>query len=150
LNDASAQSADGGSVFSPVVVNNPIQFPLAAATVLYRPLPFEAHSPQEMLTAFEGLVLVGLTIRGLPRILRTLRRGRDLPYVLYCLGAIIVFVYAFSGFSNFGILARERAVIQPLFLVILALPRDPDELIRDGEEIGTVGHAAPVPSYGAR
>jgi hypothetical protein len=150
LNDASAQSADGGSVFSPVVVNNPIQFPLAAATVLYRPLPFEAHSLQEMLTAFEGLVLVALTIRGMPRILRTLRRGRDLPYVLYCLGAIIVFVYAFSGFSNFGILARERAVIQPLFLVILALPRDPDELLRDGEEIGTVGHAAPLPSYGAR
>ena len=37
LNDASAQSAEGGSKFNPVVVNSPAKFPLAMVTVLYRP-----------------------------------------------------------------------------------------------------------------
>jgi hypothetical protein len=42
---------------------------------------------------------------------------------------MLVFIIAFSGFSNFGILARQRAVIQPLFLVFLALPSDISTLL---------------------
>jgi hypothetical protein len=112
--------------------------------VLYRPLPFEVHSPQELGTALEGTVLALLTIRALPRIWRALRRGRRLPYLMYCLGALLVFIIAFSGFSNFGILARERAVIQPLFLVFLALPRDPEELLTGGFEPKVAAGAAPI------
>jgi len=130
LNDASSQTAEGGSHFTPVVVTSPLQFPLAAVTVLYRPLPYEAHSAQEMLTAFEGLALVVLTMRAFRRSMRALRYSRDYPYLLYCIGAIMVFIIAFSGFSNFGILARERTVIQPLFLVFLSLPADIDGLFR--------------------
>lgn len=144
LNDASAQSADGGSQFNAVVVNSPVKFPLAAVTVLYRPLPYEVHSPQELGTAMEGLVLALLTIRALPRIWRALRRGRRLPYLLYCLGALLVFIIAFSGFSNFGILARERAVIQPLFLVFLALPRDPEELLSADSESDLMANGMPI------
>ncbi|HEV7524750.1 MAG TPA: hypothetical protein VGP92_07285 [Acidimicrobiia bacterium] len=136
LTDASAQSSEGGSKFNPVVVTSPAKFPLALVTVLYRPLPYEAHSPQEMITAVEGMALVALTLRALRRILRAIRRGRQLPYVMYCLGALLVFIIAFSGFSNFGILARERSVIQPLFLVFLALPRDIDELLPDPSPVG--------------
>jgi hypothetical protein len=82
------------------------------------------------------MALVALTLRALRRILRAIRRGRQLPYVMYCLGALLVFIIAFSGFSNFGILARERSVIQPLFLVFLALPRDIDELLPDPSPVG--------------
>ena len=149
LNDASAQSAEGGSKFKPVVVSSPVKFPLALITVLYRPLPFEAHSPQELLTALEGTALIVLTIRALRRLARAIRRGRQLPYVIYCLGALIVFIVAFSGFSNFGILARERCVIQPLFLVLLSLPRDIDELLPEQQAL--VGAApAPTPRFAPR
>jgi hypothetical protein len=131
LNDASEQSSEGGSQFQPVVVHSPIQLPLAAVTVLYRPLPYESHTAQTMVTALEDVFLIFMTIRRLPRILRALRKSRDLPYILYCVGALFVFFYLFSGFSNFGILARQRAVIQPLFLVLLALPSDISELLPD-------------------
>src|SRR5262245_65245713 len=40
LTDASAQTSQGGSQFSPVVVSSPVQFPLATVTVLYRPWPW--------------------------------------------------------------------------------------------------------------
>ena len=32
------------------------------------------------------------------------------------------FIWAFSGFGNFGILARQRVLMLPFFLVLLALP----------------------------
>jgi hypothetical protein len=143
LNDASAQSAEGGSKFNPVVVNSPAKFPLALVTVLYRPLPYEAHSPQEMLTALEGVALIALTLRAFRRWYRGMRLGRRLPYLTFCLGALIVFIVAFSGFSNFGILARERSVIQPLFLVFLSLPKDVDELLTDRSP-GEASQVAPV------
>jgi hypothetical protein len=124
LSDASGQTAQGGSQFEPVVVSSPVQFPLAAVTVLYRPFPWETGSPQELFTALEGVVLAVLSIGVLRRGGRILSASRDHPYLLYCMGAILVFIIAFSGFSNFGILARQRAVIQPLFLVFIALPKD--------------------------
>lgn len=127
LNEASTQTGQGGSQFTPVIVNSPIKIPLAAITVLYRPLPFEAHSGQEMITAIEGSVLVILTLKSWRQIKRALAAGRRMPYFLYCTGALLVFIIAFSGFSNFGILARERTVIQPLFLVFIALPADFDD-----------------------
>jgi hypothetical protein len=128
LNDASAQSSTGGSSFPPVVVSSPIDMPLATLTVLYRPLPLEASSPQEILTGMEGAALLLLTIRAFRRSLRALRYSRDFPYLLYCVGAILMFIIAFSGFSNFGLLARQRGVIQPLFLVFLSLPKNVDAL----------------------
>src|SRR5262249_51767614 len=92
-------------------------------------------SAQEMLTALEGAVLIWLTIRALRRSGQALKSARDHPYLLYCLGALIVFVVAFSGFSNFGILARERTVVQPLFLVFVSLPANLDERRPSAERV---------------
>jgi len=126
INDTSAITGQGGSAFTPVTVNSPLNFPLAAVTVLYRPFPFEAHSAQELITSLEGVVLAILTIRAARRSWQALRRSGDYPYFMYALGAMLVFIVAFSGFSNFGLLARERAVIQPLFFVFLTLPDNID------------------------
>jgi hypothetical protein len=128
LSETSQQTGQGGSNFHAVVVHSPLQLPLAAMTVLYRPFVFEAHSAQEMLTAIEGSVLFLLTLRAWRPIRKALRDMRQVPYFAYCLGALLLFIVAFSGFSNFGILARERAVIQPLFLVFLSLPRNFSDL----------------------
>jgi hypothetical protein len=107
-------------------VSSPLDVPLATVTVLYRPFPTETGSPQEFLTAIEGVVLAVLSIGVIRRSGRILRASRDYPYIIYCVGALLVFIIAFSGFSNFGILARQRTVIQPLFLVLIALPKDVD------------------------
>jgi hypothetical protein len=124
ITETSLQTADGGSEFSPVQVNSPADFPLAAVTVLYRPMPMEANSTQVVLTSIEDVGLAVLTLLSLRRILVALRHSRDYPYFMYCVGALLVFIIAFSGFSNFGLLARQRAVIQPLLLVFLSLPKD--------------------------
>jgi hypothetical protein len=126
ISDTSKQTGDGGSQFSPVQVTSPVKFPLAAATVLFRPTPIEAHSFQEMITAIEGTLLAILALVTLRRSITAVRRSRDYPYFAFCLGAIVIFIIAFSGFSNFGLLARQRAVVQPLLLVFLTLPKDMD------------------------
>jgi hypothetical protein len=127
LNDVSAQSNQGGSAFSPIIANSPINFLPAAYTVLYRPVPIESHSGQELATSIEGVVLTVLTIKTWKRSLRALRNSRTYPYFTYAFVAILVFVFAFSGISNFGILARQRTVIEPLLLVFLTLPKPDDE-----------------------
>ncbi|MDQ1519420.1 MAG: hypothetical protein QOI55_493, partial [Actinomycetota bacterium] len=48
--------------------------------------------------------------------------ARNYPLISYAVGFIVLFVIAFSAFSNFGILARQRTQVLPLYLVLLALP----------------------------
>jgi hypothetical protein len=47
---------------------------------------------------------------------------RRQPYVAFALMYTGIFVVAFSGFANFGLLARERVQMFPLALVALAVP----------------------------
>jgi len=44
------------------------------------------------------------------------------PYVAFSVFYVLSFVWAFSNIGNFGILARQRVLMLPLFLVVLALP----------------------------
>ncbi|HEX2375354.1 MAG TPA: hypothetical protein VHO93_15345, partial [Actinomycetota bacterium] len=44
------------------------------------------------------------------------------PYVAFVAVYSLLFVFAFSTISNFGILARERTQVLPFFLVLLAIP----------------------------
>ncbi len=115
------RTAEGGSQFSPVVVHSPKDLPLAFATVAYRPFPWEAHSLQGGAAAIEGLLLIGLTIRSHSSVRQALKSVRRAPYVTYALGYLLAFVVAFSSFSNFGILARQRSQLLPIYLVFLSL-----------------------------
>ncbi len=45
------------------------------------------------------------------------------PYVAFAVVFTLLSALAFSGFGNFGLLARERVQLFPLVLVVLALPR---------------------------
>jgi hypothetical protein len=122
LSDVSSQSGEGGSRFSPIIASNPIKYFGSLFTVLYRPLPIEAHSGPELLTSLEGVVLLVMTIKTWKRSVGAIRSSRRYPYFTFAFVSILVFGFAFSGISNFGILARERTVILPLLLVFLTLP----------------------------
>jgi hypothetical protein len=50
------------------------------------------------------------------------RRWRHSPYLAYSLVNGGLLIYGFSGFSNFGLLARERVQLFPSVLVALAIP----------------------------
>lgn len=112
----------GNSAFNPPNAQSPTGFPLAIITVLYRPFPFEAHSLTVLVASAEGLLLLGLTIAARRRLARILKALRESPYVLFCLVYAVLFIFAFSNFSNFGILARERVQMLPMFLALLAIP----------------------------
>ena len=124
LQDAEGRtSKDAGSTFTPVsVTNNPANFPLATATILYRPFPFEADNVQSFLSASEGIFLLWLTWKSRRRLRNLWNQMRYSPYVAYSFGILLPFIYAFSAFSNFGILARQRVQVMPFFLVLLCLP----------------------------
>ena len=48
---------------------------------------------------------------------------RTNPYVTFAVVYALAFIIAFAGFANFGILARQRTLMLPFFLVLLALPK---------------------------
>ncbi|MGY1739556.1 MULTISPECIES: hypothetical protein [unclassified Blastococcus] len=116
-------NADGaGSDFEPQVVNSPADFPAAALTVLFRPFPWEAGNLQALAAAAEGLVLLGLVVASWRRLQMVWRFRRGRPYVVLCLAYLLLFVYAFSTFGNFGLLARQRSLVYPFLMALVCLP----------------------------
>ncbi len=122
LNSAEGRTSEAGSSFTPVTMSNPANAPLAIATVLFRPFPFEASSPVSAASAFEGVFLMVLTWQARKRLRGLGRCMRRQPYVAYCIGITLTFIFAFSAFSNFGILARQRCQVLPFFLALLCIP----------------------------
>lgn len=123
LAEAEGRTSEAGSQFSPVdVTANPALLPFAFVTVLFRPLPIEASSVVAAASAVEGVLLMYLTLKSFRRLRSLARSMRRYPYIAYCIGILFTFVYAFSAFSNFGILARQRCQVLPFFLALLCLP----------------------------
>jgi hypothetical protein len=119
------RTSTGGSAFSSSVVDSPAQAPLAALTVLFRPTIFEAHNTQALLAAMESAVLALVCLLRVRWAFAALRSVRRSPYVSFCLAYSALFIIAFSSFSNFGLLARQRVQLFPLFLVLFAIPPRP-------------------------
>jgi hypothetical protein len=122
LADAEGRTQEAGSVFTPYSMSNPANTPLAFATVLYRPFPIEASSIVAAASSLEGVFLLVLTWKSRSRLRSLWRCMRREPYTAYCLGVMVTLIYAFSAFSNFGILSRQRTQVLPFFLALLCLP----------------------------
>ena len=116
------RTAQGGSAFGGAALSSPFGLPWAIVTVLFRPFPWEADSAQAIAAALEGLLFMYLTWRYRASVLGSVRLIRRSPYVTWCIAYVLGYVVIFSGFSNFGILVRQRSLALPAFLVLLALP----------------------------
>lgn len=122
LEERSDLASQGGSEFESTPVTSPLQLPAAALTVMFRPFPYEASNVQLLVQSLEGLMLLVLLVgarhrlRALPRLMRTT------PFLTFAVVYVLGFVWAFSGIGNFGILARQRVLMLPLLLMVLALP----------------------------
>lgn len=135
----------GGSAFEPVPLDSPLGIPAAIVTLLFRPFVWEAKNAQMLVQALEAsgmLVLAIVSWRRLASLPRLLRRN---PYIVFAVTYTFAFILAFASFSNFGILARQRVLMLPFFLALLALP-DPrkatsgDELEEENEEYASVSY----------
>lgn len=115
-------TGQGGSEFAASPVTSPLDLPRAMFTVFFRPMLWEAHNLQMIIQAVEGVALFGVVLWCLPSLAAVPRAMRRVPYVTFCVVYVLVFVWAFSGFANFAILARQRVLMLPLLAVLLALP----------------------------
>lgn len=115
------RTTGGGSTFEAAPASSPLNLPSSIVTVLFRPFPFEAHNVQTLITSLEGTVLLILTIMSISRLRRLPRYLRSTPYLVFVIVYALMFCYAFSSFSNFGILARERIMVFPMIIALLAL-----------------------------
>lgn len=122
VDEAAEQTAQGGSSFEPIPLSSPLGVPAAIVTILFRPFLWEADSAPMSLQSLEGLLLIFLMVRAWPKLRAVPRLLRRSPYLVFCLTYAAGFIIAFSGFSNFGILARQRVLMLPFFLALLALP----------------------------
>ena len=112
----------GGSRFAPSILESPTRAPLAVLTVLYRPFLFEVHNVQALAASLETTFLLLLTLARWRWVLEAFRRLRRQPYLAMAFAYAGLFVVAFSAFANFGLLARERAQLLPLILVLVCVP----------------------------
>ncbi len=115
-------SSDEGSSFEAVSARSPADLPLAAFSVLFRPLPFEASNVQAFVASLEGALLLFLFVKHWRKLANFIPRRRA-PYLAFVSAYSLLFIIAFSNFGNFGILARQRVQVFPFILVLLAVPR---------------------------
>jgi hypothetical protein len=117
------RTGQGGSAFTPSpVIGAPHRLPIAIVTVLFRPFPNEAHNTQALGTALEGIFLLLFSLARIRSGFAALGSMRRQPYVAFALLYCGLFIVAFSALANFGLLARERVMLLPLYLVLFCIP----------------------------
>lgn len=117
------QTAQGGSEFVPPSMAGPVDYPFAILRTLTRPLLGEADTFTDLLPAVETTLIGVIALVGIRR-LRSLRAMlRDTPLTLFHLSATVLAALGYSGFSNLGILVRQRSLILPSLLFLLCLPK---------------------------
>ena len=135
-------TTQGGSKFESSVSLSPLQLPMAAVTVLIRPVPWEVQTPNQILASLEGLALVGFMVYRRRSLATSLRRVRLQPFLLYCWTLTITYVMLFQAFGNFGLLVRQRSIVLPALYLLLCLrpeaateEQDASDGARDGESV---------------
>ena len=116
------RTAVGGSVIESSRPNSVLEYPNAVVTVLFRPFIFEARSIPVLISAVEATMLAGLAIVSLRRIGRACKAPQRARLVMFTLAFTAAFVFAFSTFSNLGLLARQRTQVLPFLFVLFAAP----------------------------
>jgi uncharacterized membrane protein YhaH (DUF805 family) len=135
LEQTAERTEQGGSQFAPSILESPARTPEAVASVLFRPFVTEAHNAQSALAALEGTFILILTLVRLRWMFHALRSVRRLSYVGFAFVYTGLMILAFSSIANFGLLARQRVQLLPVFLVLLLIPpRQKEEDAGDDRE----------------
>jgi hypothetical protein len=101
---------------------DPLLYPRDVYTVLLDPLPFSARSIVQFIAATENTIILVLVLKSLRQLRVVFRAAIARPYVMFCLVYTAFFLYAFAALGNLGLIERERTLLFPFFLVLLALP----------------------------
>jgi hypothetical protein len=107
----------GGSSFNPPSLTNPVGILTSVVTAIFRPLPWEIGNPLVALAGLEGgglLVLMVVKARSILRTLTAWRNGMAIAVSIQTLLLVVVM----TGFSNFGLLVRQRTSLLPFLLML--------------------------------
>jgi hypothetical protein len=105
--------------------SDPLLYPRDIYTVLFDPLPITARSITQLLASMENTVILILVLTSLRRLRLVYRASRERPYVLLATFYTLGFIYIFAALGNLGLITRERVLLFPYFLVLLAIPVSP-------------------------
>jgi hypothetical protein len=75
---------------------------------------------QAFIQASDGLLVLAVTAFRIRTLGKAFVLGPRWPYLLFCGAYVAMFIPLFTTIGNFGTLARERAMLLPLFFAILA------------------------------
>ena len=125
LDQTADQTAEGGSSFVPPDPTTPVGYVEGVATILLRPFPFELQPGLGTVASLEGVLMAGLIVASWRRVIRIPLMMLRNAYVAFAVAYSAAFIFGFSSFSNFGILARERVQLFPVLFVLFALPSTP-------------------------
>jgi hypothetical protein len=109
----------GGSEFTPASFFTPGGAVVATVTVLFRPFLFEAHTAEAAVTSLEASVLLLFCVVRFRSIVAALRSIRRTPYVAVAVVYVAGSIVALSAVANFGIIARQRVLLYPMFFVLI-------------------------------
>ncbi len=117
--------------------------------VLFDPTLINAHGTGEHIASLENLIIVVLLLMSLRRFARMPRAALIRPYLMVCFLDVVGFCYAFASLSNLGLIDRERVLVLPFLLVLVALPISPrgSPPIYPWERSRRAQHASPRPVF---
>ncbi len=117
----SVYGGSGGVAYS----SSPLRWPIDAYTVLLDPLPINFHGSGELAAALENTVILGVFFASYRQLRMLPRASFARAYVMLCLVYSILFIYLFAALGNLGLIYRERVMLLPFLMVLLAIPRSP-------------------------
>lgn len=120
LNTIAANNA--GEASSIAYHAGPAGYPHDLYAVLFAPMIFHTHGAGQRVAALENTVIILLILTSLRRIRCLPRAAMMRPYVMVAFLDLAGFCYAFAALSNLGLIDRERVLVLPFLLVLLAIP----------------------------
>jgi len=120
LDFAQERTSQDAAQFVAARVSNPMDYPWAIVTVLFRPFLWETSNTAALISAAESTVLIALLLVAAPGLLRQATQLVQRGQLLFSIAFMSVFVFLFSAIGNFGILSRQRAQVMPFILVFVA------------------------------
>lgn len=114
------RAARGGSSFTPPDITNPLEAPLAVATVLFRPFPWEAPNLAALVLSLEGVMFASVLAWRLGSIKKAVFQLFSSPYLIFVLVYIVLFIPVFTTMGNFSLLGRQRLQLLPFVFMLVA------------------------------
>jgi hypothetical protein len=114
-----AQTNQGGSAIDQ---SGPVTaIPMAFINILCRPFITEANSLMALVSSLEMMAFWALVLRNLPNLPSVLRAWQVNRLLRFVLPFVVLYILMLGlTFQNLGIIARQRALVMPALLVVVA------------------------------